>query len=191
MEFGIPVRTTYKDISADEYFDGKCLFCASTRLKIRTSRIRQVPDLGSPSEKVIARLDVVTYHCQGCDREFTPEHPLYPPKFEYSRAIIEAALIRYHYQNASGKAIVRDLALVHHVQVSEATVYSWLKEHSPEFLKAKLAEQPEKLPNNIKAITIDGSYVNLGKEIIGKKKDVESFSVTKLEDGRFLLMGWE
>ena len=191
MKFGIPVRTTYKDISADEYFDGRCLFCNSEHLKIRTSRIRQVPDLGSPSEKIIARLDVVTYHCQNCAREFTPEHPFYPPKFEYSRAIIETALISYHYQNVSGKDIARNLMLLHHVQISEATVYSWLKEHSPEFLKAKLAEQPDKLPANIKALTIDGSYVNLGKEIIGKKKGVESFSVTPLKDGRFLLMWWE
>ena len=191
MDFGIPVRTTYKDIRSDDYFEGQCPFCDSKRLDIRTSRIREVLDLGSTSEKVMVRLDVVTFHCKKCDRLFTPEHPLYPPKYEYSQAIIEYALTRFHYHNASGKVIAWDLTTLHQVPVSEATVYSWLKKHSPEFLQVKLAQQPDRLPEHIKAITVDGTYVNLGKEVIGKKKHVESFSVTKLKDGRYLLMWWE
>ncbi|MFX1536713.1 MAG: hypothetical protein ACFFDI_21050 [Promethearchaeota archaeon] len=82
MDFDIPVRTTYKDISSDDYFDGVCPFCDPTRLDIRTSRIREVCDLRSTSEKVVARLDVVTFHCQQCERLFTPEHPFYPPKWQ-------------------------------------------------------------------------------------------------------------
>jgi len=191
MDFSLPVHTTYKDIRSDDYFSGQCPLCGSTRLTIRTSRIRELLDLGSTSEKVIVRLDVVTFRCKKCTGQFTPEHPLYPPKYEYSRAIIEYALTRFHYHNASGKVIARDLTVLHNVPVSEATVYSWLKRHSPAFLKVKLANQPAQVPKHIKAITIDGSYVDLGKEIIGKKKHAESFSVTKLEDGRYLLMWWE
>lgn len=43
----------------------------------------------------------------------------------------------------------------------------------------------------LKTITVDGSYVNVGSDIIGKKKLVESLSVTRLDDGRYLLLWWE
>ena len=83
------------------------------------------------------------------------------------------------------------MQFLHQVDIPEATVYSWLKLYSPEFIKARLNTSSTDLPPNIQAITVDGSYVSTGKDIIGKKKDVESLSVTKLEDGRSLLMWWE
>ena len=80
---------------------------------------------------------------------------------------------------------------MHDVSVSEATVYSWLKRHSPEFLKSKLDKERDGLPGTIKAITVDGTFVTTGKDIIGKKKHVDSLSVTKLASGEYLLMWWE
>ncbi len=140
---------------------------------------------------MITTIKLATFECEICGFNFSPEHPFYPPKFEYSQAVIEYALIRYHYQSVSGNQIAKDLQLLHQVDVPEATVYSWLKIYSPEFIKARLGTSSIDLPQNIQAITVDGSYVSTGKDIIGKKKDVESLSVTKLEDGRFLLMWWE
>ena len=191
MEFKRLIRTTIRTVELNDYFEGKCPLCYSNDLFIRSSRIRILPDLGSPVEKVIIHLTVATIGCKSCEVEFSPEHPDYPPKYEYSQTIIEYALTRYHYHNTSGNVIARDLATLHQVQIPEETIYSWLKRLSPEFLKTKLAERPENIPSNIKSITVDGCYVNLGKAIIGKKKHVESFSVTRLEDGRYLLMWWE
>lgn len=191
MKFDKPVKRVIKDIGHEDFFDGKCPFCGSTGLVIRTSRVRELPDLGSTVEKVIVRLAVTTFHCKKCGKIFTPENPLYPPKFEYSYAIIEYSLTRYHYHNVSGNIIARDLALLRNVSVSEATIYSWLKLHSPEFLKSKLDRDQADIPGTIKAITVDGSFVATGKDIIGKKKHVESLSVTKLASGEYLLMWWE
>jgi len=191
MEFKRDIRTTIRTVELDDYFDGKCPLCCSNDIFIRSSRIRTLPDLGTTVEKVIIHLTVATIECKVCEVEFSPEHPDYPPKYEYSQTIIEYALTRFHYHNTSGNVIARDLATLHHVKVPEETIYSWLKRLSPEFLKTKFAERPENIPSNIKSITVDGCYVNMGKAIIGKKKHVESFSVTRLEDGRYLLMWWE
>jgi len=191
MDFNKQIRTTEKDIDINEIFDGICPFCNSTNIKRRSSKIRKLQELGSPLEKIIIFLTVRTYECTSCTRQFTPEHPFYPPKYKVSQAIIEYALARYNYNNNSGNEIAKDLRNLHQVDVSEATVYFWLKEHSPEFIKTKLARDENNLPQNIKAISIDGSYTSIANDIIGKKKDVESLSVTKLENGQYLLMWWE
>jgi len=191
MKFDKPVITTCKSFPLEEYFDGNCSFCGSQELVVRSSRTREVPDLGTLREKVIARISVATLECKDCNMTFSPEHPLYPPKYEYSQAIIEHALGRSHYSNATGNEIARDLALLHQVQVSPKTIYGWFTKHGAAFTKAKLDASPQALPDHIKSITIDGSYVNLGKKLIGKKKAVDSLSVTRLADGRYLLMWWE
>jgi len=140
MKFDKPIRHVFKDIDHKEFFTGKCPFCSSTDLVVRSSRVCELPDLGSTVKKVTVRLRVTTLRCKECNKTFTPEHPLYPPKFEYSHYIIEYFLTHYHYHNVSGNVIARDLTLLHNVSVSEATVYSWLKQHSPDFLKASLIE---------------------------------------------------
>lgn len=190
MDFGQKIRTIIREIVPKDYFDGKCPFCNKSHLIIRSSYIRELPDLGSPLEKIIVKLKVCLFHCQDCQAEFTPEHPLFPPKMEYSRAILELTLNRYHYRNDSGERIAADLHDFHQVSIPPATIYSWLKEYSPAFLKAKIDHHPEDL-SHIKTITVDGTFVNTGSAVIGKKKDVESLSVTKLADGRYLLMWWE
>lgn len=190
MDFGLPIRTTYRDYDIRTYFDGKCISCGSTHVVIRSSYVREVPDMGSTVEKIIARLKVCLMWCQDCGTQFTPEHPLFPPKLEHSRAVVEHALTRYHYHNASGNEIARDLGILHQVPVPPDTVYSWLRVYSPSFLKARIDAHPEDL-SDIKTVTVDGSYVHVGTAAIGKKKPVESYSETKLADGRYLLMWWE
>ena len=191
MDFTTDAKWTIKEIDINEIFDKKCPFCKSTDIKQRSSRIRKVQDLGSPLEKVTINLTVRTYDCLACERQFSPEHPLFPPDYEVSKSILEYALTRYNYHNVSGNAIARDLKILHHVDVSEQTVYSWMKKHSPEFIKSKLDDNINNRPQNVKAISIDGTYTNLMKDIVGKKKHVESLSVTALENGQFLLMWWE
>ncbi|MHA1169320.1 MAG: transposase family protein, partial [Candidatus Hodarchaeales archaeon] len=107
MKFDKPVKQVFKDTGDKDFFDEKCPFCGSTELVIRSSRIREIPDPGSTVKQVIIRLRVTTFRCKGCNKNFTPEHPLYPPKFEYSHDIIEYSLTRYHYHNASGNVIAR------------------------------------------------------------------------------------
>jgi len=191
MEFKREKRTIIKTIELKDYFDGICPFCDSKNIVIRSSRIRKIQELGTTVEKVIVHLTVATINCKDCGAKFSPDHLDYPVKYEFSLNVLEYALIRYHYHNISGNDIARDLKTLNNVEIPEATIYTWLKRLSPEFLKDRLAKKPDDIPSNIKALTVDGSYVNIGKDIIGKKKDVESFSVTKLEDGRYLLMWWE
>ena len=192
MKFDSTIRTTIHIIPLQDYYSMKCPFCDFPNTIIRSSHTRKISDLGSPFEKITVQLKVAYIKCPSCEVKFTPEHPSYPPKLEYSRAIIDYALMRYHYENSSGNIISRSLNQVHNVNVPEATVYSWLKEYSPQFLKARIdSSVKSKDLSHIKTITVDGTYVSVGKDVIGKKKDVESLSVTKLEDGRFLLMWWE
>jgi len=191
MDFDVKPRKTIRDFPLDSHFNGKCYFCGSSHIIIRSSYWREVPDLGSPLEEIIARVKSATIHCQDCGAQFTPEHPLFPPKYEYSRAIVEYALISFHYNNISGEQIRSNLQTLHRVSVPVATIYSWLKDLSPTFLKARLEAHTAEDLSKIKTITVDGTYVNTGSAIIGKKKDVESLSVTKLADGRYLLMWWE
>jgi transposase len=191
MKFDYPVETNYKIISLEDYFDEQCVFCDSMAIFRRSSRVREIPDLGSMKEKVIVKLTVVRIECKKCKSAFTPEHPRYPPKYEYSRAIIEYALARSFYHNASVNEIVRDLKLLHQVEIPKKTVYGWMTKLGPTFTKTRLEEQPDFLPEHIKSITVDGTFVNHGKKVIGKKKAVKSLSVTKLVDGRYLLTWWE
>ena len=191
MKFGKNIRQTIRKIDLIKEMGNKCPFCDSHNMIIRSSRIRVIPDLGSTLEKIILKIKTPRLKCKDCGKEFVIHHPLYPPKYEYSQAIIEYALTRYHYKNTSGNIISSDLKLLHQVDASEETIYSWLKEHSPAFLKIKLDKNPHQDLSHVKSITIDGSYVSTGKDIIGKKKHVDSLSVTKLENGDYLLMWWE
>lgn len=191
MKFDDPITTVYENHGIESYFGGKCPLCGSFELSKRSSRERRVPDLGSPTKKVIAVLQIVTFSCQSCKMEFSPEHSLFPPKYEYSKAIITYALSRSHYHNASGNEITRDLLMLHQIEISPKTIYTWIDKLGPEFTKEKIDANPTVLPAHIKSITIDGTFVTMGKQLIGKKKDVESLSVTKLADDRYLLMWWE
>lgn len=191
MDFSTPVKRTDKEIDINEIFDGYCPFCNSKEIKKRSSYIREIQEIGSPLEKIIIFLTTRTYKCKSCKGQFSPEHPLYPPGYSFSKSVIEYVLTRYNYRNCSGNEIANDLNMLHNVTISEQTVYSWLKEHTPEFIKARLDSDETNLPPNIKALSIDGSYTSIAKDIIGKKKDVESLSVTKLENGQYLLMWWE
>lgn len=191
MEFKREKRTNIKTIELKDYFDGICPFCGSKNLVTRSSRIRKIQDLGTTIEKVIVHLNVVTLNCKDCFAKFSPEHLDYPVNYKYSLNVLEYVLTRYNYHNISGNAIARDLRVLNNVEIPEATIYTWLRKHSPEFIKKNLKNDPKNLPSDIKSITIDGTYVNIGKDIIGKKKDVQSLSVTKLKDGRYLLMWWE
>ncbi|MHA1727959.1 MAG: hypothetical protein ACTSWY_04430 [Promethearchaeota archaeon] len=192
MNFNSEIRTTIRTIPLKDYYSMICPFCDNPNTIIRSSYTRKIQDLGSPFEKIIVHLKVAYIKCPSCKAKFTPEHPSYPPKLEYSRAIVDYALMRYHYENTSGNIISKSLNRGNNVNIPEATIYSWLKEYSPQFLKYQIdSSAKNKDLSQIKTITVDGSYVSVGKDVIGKKKDVESLSVTKLKDGRYLLMWWE
>ena len=191
MDFKVPKQVVQKNIQLNSYFDGKCVFCKSKNVIIRSSYHRTIPEMGNQVEKVIARVKMATIYCQDCHATFVPHHPLYPPKMEYAYTILNYVLTRFHFNNDSGEIIARDLSRLHQVDVPVATIYSWLKKYSPEFLKNQIDTSSPEDWSHIKTVTVDGTYVNTGSAVIGKKKDVESFSVTKLENGGYLLMWWE
>ena len=187
MKFPSAVRITYLDVAISDYFEGACPSCHSTNLKIRSSRTRTVPELGSPIEKRIARIKVATFHCKSCGSQFTPEHPDYPPKFEYSLAILQYALDCYYQYNLSGTTIARVLHDLHQVEVPVDTVNSWIKLLSAEYFKAKPAKTPPPDSDPPKTITVDGTFTSVGKDVIGKKKHVDLLSVTRTKSGTYLL----
>jgi hypothetical protein len=78
--------------------------------------------------------------------------------------------VRYQYQNASGKQIAEELHALHNVEIREETIYAWLKGKSPDFVKERLKTASINLPSIVKAITVDGSYINVNCDIIGKKR---------------------
>jgi hypothetical protein len=68
-----------------------------------------------------------------------------------------------------GLQIQNNLKLVHTADVPKATINTWLKEVSPEFVKDQLKKRPDETFATIKTIPVDRSELNLGKDIIGKK----------------------
>ncbi len=187
MDFSCPRQPVRKNIEPSDYCGDTCSKCGSKEIYIRTSHVREIPDMGSTREQIVAALRVPTYACRACGASYTPEHPLYPPKFEYSLAVVEHALTRFHYHNSSSYEIARDLWVLHGVKVPAATVDSWLKFHSTEFLKAKIDSGQAGIPPNVEYATIDGTFVSTGPDVVGKKKPVDWLSVTQLASGAYLL----
>jgi len=187
MNFKTVVNTSYRDIPVEEYFDGACPECQSLALRIRSSYKRVLPDMGAPREKRFLRIKINYYECEACGHSFSPKHPEYPPKLEYSPSIILYALERYHRDNISGKKIADVLKNSHEVDVPMDTVNSWIKLHSKAYLKAINQKKSLEHPKSIKTVTLDGTFTSTGRDVIGKKKPVVSLSLTKQKNGIYLL----
>lgn len=187
MDFKTPIKTTYTDISYKDYFDGECPTCNSTALTIRSSYTRTIPDLGGPREKRYVRIEVKYFICKDCGAQFSPKHPEYPPKLEYTPNIILYALERYYHDNVTAPQIADVLNNSHQVDVPPDTVHTWIKLHSEAYLNSIEKDKSLDEAELIKAVTIDGTYTSTGRDIIGKKKPVVSLSVTKDHDGTYLL----
>jgi len=187
MNFKTVVKTTYSDIPVEEYFDGKCPECGSRSIKIRSSYKRLIPDLGAPRKKCYVQIKINYFKCETCGNSFSPKHPDYPSKLEYTPSIIHYALERYYRDNISGKKIADILKNSHEVEVPLDTVNSWIKRYSTEYLKSINREKKLDHPELIKTATIDGTFTSTGRDVIGKKKPVVSLSLTKQKNGTYLL----
>ena len=187
MNFKKVVNTFYRDIPVEEYFDGACPECHSLVVRIRSSYKRVLPDMGTPREKRFIRIKINYFECETCEHSFSPKHPEYPSKLEYSPSIILYALERYHRDNVSGKKIADVLKNSHEVNVPMDTVNSWIKLHSTDYLKAVNRKKTLEHPESIKTVTVDGTFTSTGRDVIGKKKPVVSLSLTKQKSGTYLL----
>ncbi len=187
MDFQTPPKTTYTNIAAKEYFDGVCPTCQSKALKPRSSYTRTIVDLGSPREKRYVRIGVKYFICKDCGTQFSPKHPDYPPKLEYTPSIILYALERYYQGNVTAPQIADVLKNCHHVDVPPDTIYTWIKLHSEAYLNSIKKDKSLDEAELIKAVTIDGTFTSTGRDIIGKKKPVVSLSVTREKNGTYLL----
>jgi hypothetical protein len=187
MNFTTVVSASYRDIDVEEYFDGACPECQSLALRIRSSYVRELPDMGAPREQRFLRIKIHYYECNTCGHSFSPKHPEYPPKLEYSPSIILYALERYHRDNISAKMIADILKDSHQVDVPKDTVNSWIKIHSKAYLKTTKQKKSLHHPESIKTVTLDGTFTSTGRDVIGKKKPVVSLSLTKQKNGTYLL----
>jgi len=188
MKFTNAIKTTHENIQVEDYFDGRCFECSSTDLTIRSSYVRTLKALGTPREKRIVRIKVNYYVCKECGASFSPKHPDYSPKIEYTPAVIQYALDRYYEGNKSALEIAHVLNRSHQVDVNKDTVGTWVKLHTCDYLKSVEEEDLVEEADLIKAVTIDGTFTSTGKDVIGKKKPAVSLSVTKAKDGTYLLM---
>ncbi len=187
MDFKKVVKTTFSYIPVEDYFDGACPECGSKSLIIRSSYKRVIPDLGAPREKRFVRIKINYFKCETCGHSFSPKHPDFPPKLEYTPSIITYALDSYYQFNSSGNKIALELKQKHKVDVPVDTIYTWIKKYSKDYLESINEDKTILNPESIKTITIDGTFISAGKDVIGKKKPVVSLSVSKARNGTYLL----
>ncbi len=187
MNFTTVVKTTYSDIPVEKYFNGMCPKCGSKALRIRSSYTRVIPDLGAPREKRFIRITIHYFECETCGSSFSPKHPDYPSKVEYSPSIIFYALECYYRDNVSAKKIAYVLKNSHEVEVPIDTINTWIKRYSKDYLKSIENEKILAHPEAIKTVSIDGTFISTGKDVIGKKKPVVLLSVTKQKNGTYSL----
>ena len=188
MDFTNTNTTSHENIRIEDYFDGYCRECRSTKLTIRSSYKRTVKDLGTPREKRFVCIKINYYECKECGASFSPKHPAYPPKLEYTPAVIHYAMDRYYEGNQSAKKIAHVLKRSHHVEINKDTIATWVKRYTDEYLEAIQEEEGFEDADQIKAVTIDGTYTSTGKDVLGKKKSAASSSGTKEKDGIYLLI---
>ena len=191
MDFTKRIKKEIVKISAKDYATETCPFCSSDEIIIRTSYKRSIPELGNIDTRRVVELHIATFKCENCGCKYTPQHPDYPKKYEYSRRIIQTALSLHFKKNLSGNKIAAHLAEYFNVQIPPKTIYSWINALTEEFMKSEFEAEPEKALEAYKALTIDGTGFSLGNQLLGKKKDVQLSSAVKLSNGIYLLTWWE
>jgi hypothetical protein len=193
MDFQRKTSTTVLKVCFSDYYSGECLFCGGKLYKIVDSWLKKVAQLGGPAWKVNVEIEMKTILCLNpeCEMKFTPEHPNYPKGFHYSLDVIEKALNQAHHFTRSAQDIAFLLKEDHNVEVSSKAVQGWINAFSEEFFQAYFSKHPDTAVDDFRAITIDGTWFSQGKALIGKKKAVQSLSVTKLQGGHYLLTWWE
>ena len=193
MDFSNHSETIEKHVRFQDYFRNGCPFCGSKNYKVVDSWTRKIQDLGEPDRKVIAIVEMKTLLCLNpeCNAKYTPENVHYPKSHQYSRAIIKQSLNFAHKFSFSADKIALSLHMNNSVQVNPKTIQSWVNHYSEDYFQAIFAENPEKSLQDLKAITIDGTWFTTGKNVLGKKKNVQFSSVTKLADGTYLLTWWK
>ena len=193
MDFKVETRTTILEEHFQDYFSGECLFCGGKNYKIVDSWNKTVSQLGGPSWKVCINVEMKTIQCLNpqCKMQYSPEHPHFPKGLQYSLDIVKKALNQAHRFTTSADKIALQLKEEHNVDVSSKTIQKWINEYSEKYFEAYFKEKPKSAIQDFRAITVDGTWFNRGKDVIGKKKDVQSLSVTKLPGGHYLLTWWE
>ncbi len=186
MEFPTEIKTTQGDIPIEAYFKGPCEKCGGPQLKKRSSYWRTLADLGTPRERRVIRLQVTYFECS-CGHYFSPKHPDYPPKLEYTPAVITYALESYFRFNCSAPSICKDLNQKLNVEVPLDTITTWIKAHGEKFLASLQKEKPITHPEEVKTVSLDGTFTSVGRELIGKKSSVVLLSLTSLKNGTFSL----
>jgi len=150
-------------------------------------------DLGGPMRKRMVEVEMKRIQCENpaCLVAFTPEHPLYPKGYHYTWDVIQFSLTQAHRFSQSAERIATQLAEQHQVSVDPKTIQSWVNDKSEEYFSGYFQKHSETAKQDFKAITIDGTWFNKGKALVGKKNIAQFSSVTKLADGTYLLTWWE
>lgn len=191
IKFPNEIRTETISIPFSSYYNGICPFCSHTIYTIRTSRTRTVQDLGTPTLKRIVNLEVKGIRCEKCMNEFTPENQSFPQKYTVSRDVIMTALGTAFRFKQSTQDIALALRHNNNVNVSAERIQGWINDYSETWFQSYFQTHPTEDVHDFKVLTIDGTHLPAGKDTLGKKKNVQWSSVTRLKDNLFLLTWWE
>ena len=170
MNFNTSIKREIKTINLNDYAERVCPYCNSIFTFKRDSRYRTISDLGTPDTKVTIKLQVGVIGCLECGKTHKPEHPDFPRYYRFSKNVIKTALWGYMKNNWSGQGISSFLSEHHKVTVHYRTVNEWIKKLKDDYVNYEKSRDKSKIPSWYKTITIDGTFLNFGADLIGKKK---------------------
>ena len=184
-----PVQTEITEISDADRPPKACPSCGCTDYRRKTYHFRDLYALGDVRTKRIVRYEAITWECKECNTTFHMDYPEIPSNSPYLPSVKEYALYRIKKKGDSGRRVAEDLTVLHQVEVTSATVNSWVHDEK--------GKQKEEVPTKFdsddtvkdfsKVLAIDGTF----KAIKPKKNDQAKklkgpscLHLTRLKDGR-------
>jgi transposase len=158
-----------REHSDADFYPEKCPSCGCKEINRKTYKMRTIQDLGTPTICRRIRYEKVTFICTTCEKTFTIDHPLIPPRTSYMPGVIKYATLRILKEGDSIRRVTRDLNKLHNVEVSVSEVKLWVdKEGKRGELKVNFSD--EEPPEDFSGfISIDGTF----KAATTKKNDLK------------------
>lgn len=197
----IPFRTEVRTIS-DADSPPTCCPCCQSKVFTRYSYyFRDLQELGSINVIRRVRFESIVWRCNACKTTFSVHNPLIPERTPYMPDVKQYAEHRILTKGDSAGRVVEDLRILHHVEISDDTVLSWINpKHDSS--QEKLNESPiininnPQIPQNSVSFSgvlgIDGTFKSVKakkKEQRGDENALPLLHLTHLPDGR-LVAAW-
>jgi len=184
-----PVHTEITEISDADRPPKSCPSCGSSQYRRKTYYFRDLYALGDIRTKRIVRYEAVTWECKDCNATFHVDYPEIPGNSPYLPSVVEYALYRIKKKGDSGRRVAEDLNVLHHVEVTAATVNSWVhpKKGKEKSNVPTEFDADDTVEDFSKVMAIDGTFKAVKQKKNDRPKDPKAPSclyLTRLEDGR-------